>query len=145
MNRATKRTKEFAARLISLDARENELANSPYQAAFSICEKLRVHLVTMTGNAGTNALLSRALALAKADAPSLHGVRLTAEGRFEEIGEGQENVGREEAAIEGTVLLAHLIGLLMTFIGESLALRMLHEALPGSSTFDLDIGNREKK
>src|SRR5882724_1391280 len=137
MNRAAKKTREFAASLLSFDGKENNVAASQHQAAFSICEKLRLHLVPMTGNAGVNGLFSRALALAKADSPSLRGVRFTTEGRFEEDGTGEETVGNEEATIGGAVLLAHLIGLLVAFIGENMTLRMLHDALPGWSPVDL--------
>ena len=38
-------------------------------AVFLVCEKLRPHLAMLMGNAGFRALLSRALALAKAEVP----------------------------------------------------------------------------
>ena len=66
--------------------------------------------------------------MAHADFPSLQTVKATADGRLE----GFENlpadatVDREAA----TAITTNLLGLLVTFIGESLTLRMLREAWP---------------
>ena len=148
MNRATQRAREIADQLLSCEPIENRSETAQPQNAFSICEKLRVHLSTMMGNTGVNALLSRALALAKEEAPSLRGVHLSQEGRFEEVNPLERNAEKERDN-EGAVLLTHLLGLLLEFIGEKLTLRMVQDALPewplNDSNFDTPGKNEKAK
>ena len=55
----------------------------------------------------------------------MQSVKLTAEGRLE---------GFEQGGNEGAVAItAHLLGLLATFIGEPLTLRLVREAWPEAS------------
>ena len=94
-----------------------------------VCEKLRISLTRFVGADGFTALLRRALALARADVPSLQTVKVTADGRLEgleEFAADSENAGVEAA----TAITAHLLGLLVTFIGEPLTLRLVREAWP---------------
>ena len=133
MSRATPQMREFAERLVAYEARGRKSSAST-TVAFHVCEKLRPHLAALTGKAGFSALLSRALALAAEEAPALRAVRVQADGTLAVDGEaGVPDEG-------GVILLARLLGLLETFIGESLTLRKLREVWPRLSFSNLYFG-----
>jgi hypothetical protein len=76
----------------------------------------------LVGIGGYRALLQRALILAQRESPTLSGVEVKADGSM---------VGLEGAAAEAnSILIAHLIHLLMTFIGQSLTLTLLQDIWP---------------
>lgn len=105
-------------------------------------EKLRPHLVALMGIIGYRALLARALALANADFPWMREVQVNSDSTCEGF-EGLEARVKPDEFSEGSiVLLSHLLGLLVTFIGEELTLRLVHQAWPNLSfnNFDLDEG-----
>ena len=92
--------------------------------AVLVCEKLRVSLTRLAGAEGFTALMRRSLVMAQADIPALKGAKLGADGCVE----GFELNG--DAAEAGTALTAHFLWLLVTFVGESIALRLVREAWP---------------
>jgi hypothetical protein len=110
-----------------------EVANSPASAAkgqevVRVCGKLRASLTQFVGADGFTALLRRALALARVDVPSLNTVKVTADGNLE----GIEKLATEEEDIAAAITITtHLLGLMVTFIGESLTLRLMCQAFPG--------------
>ncbi|HEX5453228.1 MAG TPA: hypothetical protein VFX06_05495 [Stellaceae bacterium] len=85
----------------------------------------------MAGVAGFRSLLSRALALADGEIRWLKAVHVDANGSLEGLDEAQ--LSDAEIAEGEAVLVAHLLGLLVTFIGEALTLHLLHEAWPEAS------------
>ena len=99
-----------------------------------ITEKLRIPLTRFSGAEGFASLLRRALVLASAEAPTLQSIKVGADGRlegFEELAADTETAaGAREAAV---AITAHLLGLLSTFIGEPLTLRLIREAWPDTS------------
>jgi len=60
-------------------------------AAFRVCETLRQPVCALTGVDGFRALLSRALALARAEAPCLSAVQVAADGSLQ----GLDELGRQ--------------------------------------------------
>ena len=90
-----------------------------------VAEKLRRPLVTLTGITGFCSLLARALTLAKAQAPALNILQIEPDGSL--IGFDNNKAQIEEA---GVMLLAELLGLLVTFIGERLMLTLVSDAWP---------------
>jgi hypothetical protein len=123
--------KNFARRLLALEASSGETRESEGSAAFRVSEKLRQALSTFVGVAGFRSLLSRALALAGDEFQWLKAIHVGADGSLE----GMDEVHLTDAEIaEGeVVLVAQLIGLLVTFIGEALTLHLLHDAWPEPS------------
>jgi hypothetical protein len=97
--------------------------------AVAVCDTLRISITRFAGPDGFAALLRRALALARAEAPVLAGVRLGADNRLEGFGEIPPGAEAAEAAV---ALAAHVLTLLATFIGEPLTVRLLREAWPGT-------------
>jgi hypothetical protein len=115
--------------LIALERSTNHPTTAS-RAAFRVCEKLRGPLCTLAGVAGFRSLLSRALALAKADAPLLREVQLTPSGAITFSPELEAQLDTQEAGLAAAALTDELLGLLFTFIGEALTLRLVHDVWP---------------
>ena len=122
--------RDLARRLL---AASQTASGSQVQEAVVVIEKLRITLTKFAGSEGFASLLRRALVLASAEVPSLHSVKIGADGRlqgFEQIVADKRAGGaRDEAAV---AITAHLLGLLATFIGEPLTLRLERAACPGT-------------
>ena len=114
----------WAERLLAVEAANPAASELHTHVAVRVSEKLRISLTRFVGADGFAALQKRALALARTDVPSLQTVKITPEGRPEGIEEADKD---GEAA---TAMTAHLLSLLITFIGESLAIRMMRDAFP---------------
>ena len=93
-----------------------------------VCEKLRISLTQFVGADGFATLLRRSLVLARAEVSSLQAVRATADGRLEGLEALATEAGKDGEA--ATAITAHLLGLLVTFIGESVTLRLIRDAWP---------------
>lgn len=115
-------TRELAEQLVAFEARSQNVSTADRLAPCRVCEKLRRPLVTLTGTAGFSSLLSRALTLAKREAPALSAVQVKPDGSLEGL-EG-------EAAQAHPILVGYLLSLLITFIGETLTMRLLHDVWP---------------
>ena len=136
--------RDFAERLIACEARENKSSATKTPAAFPICAKLRPHLANLMGNTGFCALLSRALARAGADVPSLRAIQVNADGSLAGLDKLGVQANAEELAKGSVVLVTQLLGLLVAFIGEDLTLRLVREVWPKLSLNDLNFGNGDK-
>lgn len=144
MNRATPQMRHLAKSLIIYEQLGYKPSTPKISAAFSISEKLRPQLASLMGEGGYRALLSRALTLARAEAPWLGAVQIKADGSLEEPA-GLETQIDMQGTVEGRiVLLAHLLGLLAAFIGENLTLRLLREVWPKASLDGLDLETKGK-
>ena len=73
-------TLELARRILVFETIEGESLTPTDPVAPLVYQKLRERLSALAGVAGYQALLSRALTLAKAEAPSLRSVQVTADG-----------------------------------------------------------------
>jgi hypothetical protein len=128
MTQATLAPGELARRWLLAEAGERE--PSALAAAFDrLYGRMHRHLSPLVGRMGVAALLTRALRLAQAEFPMLLAVGFDAGAvpalrgvtDFAAIHPPTE----VEAALSG--ILAHFIGLLFTFIGEDLTMRLLGE------------------
>ena len=95
-----------------------------------VYEKLRQHLSKTTGLDGFKALASRALKLAKVEAPVLELVQLTADGSLNGFDELQSRYNPAPMDEVGVIVIAHLLGLFLTFLGEVTTQRLMHEVFP---------------
>jgi hypothetical protein len=125
----TSQTRDFAERLIANEAASDTSSENLAPAAIRVCEKLRRPLTTLAGAAGFHSLLLRAVTLAKREAPSLATLQVKADGSLEDGGLN----GNSHESEGGILLVAHLIGLLFSFIGETLTLRLVHDVWPAAS------------
>jgi hypothetical protein len=110
--------------------------------AFQVCEKLRGPLATFAGAAGFRSLLSRALTLARVQAPLLRGIEIQPDGSFQYSAEFHAQLDTPEAAQAAAVLVEQLLGLLDVFIGEALTLRLVQEVWPKAPTKDPRSGGK---
>ena len=76
---------------------------------------------------GFQALASRALALAKSQSPRLSAVQLTANGGLRGLGEVESQTDADEDGEAGINLIAQLLGLFLTFLGEATTLRLIED------------------
>ena len=109
-----------------------------------VIDKLRPQLAMLMGNIGFRALLSRTLALSKTEFPWLRAVHVKPEGSLEGLDELGTQVNPDEISKGCLVLLAQMLGLLVTFIGEDLTLRLVQEVWPKLPLNSLDAGKGER-
>jgi hypothetical protein len=122
-----KKTRDLARSLI---AREADASASPLQtqlATVRVYEKLRRQLAAPVGIDGFQALASRALALARSESPQLTAVQVTANGSLHGLGEVESQTSAHEDGEAGIILIAQLLGLFITFLGEATTLRLIED------------------
>src|ERR1035441_8038395 len=122
MSQSTPQMLDFAERLIAYETRGNKSSGTKTPAAFPVCEKLRPHLATLMGNTGFRALLSRALARAETDVPSLRAMQVNADGSLAGLEKPDVQAEPEERARGSLVLVAQLVGLLAAALSETMVL-----------------------
>jgi len=107
-------------------------ASGVHTAAERVCQKLSTRLSRLVSPAGSQAILSRALHLARADFSFLEQVRagITPETCFEELAEHINDVEDGEARQGLLAVLGILLDLLVAFIGEDLTVRLVREVWP---------------
>ena len=137
MIRATAELKTAAERILGLESAASKRAAAKSPAAAVVSERLRRVLSTLLGAAGFRALISRAVTLAKAEVPELRAVAVQLDGSLARL-TLDDGLGEDELADGEVVLVAHILGLLVTFVGEALMLRLVNEAWPKVRLDDLD-------
>ena len=124
--------RELALWLLEEETGDDRGPEALVDAADVACQKLGRRLTRLITVVGYQALLARALHLARSEFSVLDGVRAAAtdgtclEGMRAKVG------GSELAMLQAalTSVLANMIGLLITFIGDNLALRLVREIWP---------------
>ena len=134
---ASPHPKAFARRLLAYEAASGENADANAPAAFRVCEQLKGPLSKVMGTGGFRSLLSRALALSGAEIPWLRALHIKADGTLEGMGKLEAELDRHAVAEGEVVLVAQLLGLLVTFIGPALTLGLLHDIWPKIDDPDL--------
>jgi hypothetical protein len=99
-------------------------------ATFLVYEALRQQLCAPIGVDGFQALASRALTLARSDAPSLNAVQITADGRLRGLGELEEQMNLDQCGEAGVIFIAYLLGLFLTFLGTTTTRRLVEDIFP---------------
>jgi hypothetical protein len=126
-------TRDLAQRLLANENAAGKTSASTAFAAIGVCERLRQPLIPLTGVAGFRSLLSRALTLARAEAPCLSTVQVTADGSLQGLGELRPRVDADQAREAGIILITQLLGLLVRVVGEAMTLQLVtSEILPDS-------------
>jgi len=127
MDKPSPTVRALAQRLLAFEAASEHAADA--HEAVRVITKLRVSLTRFAGPEGSASLLRRALTLAGTEVPALRTVKLNPDGSLD----GFEAIaidavaGRPDVAI---AITAHLLVLLITFIGYPLTLRLVREAWP---------------
>jgi len=143
--------RDLAECLLTYEAIAGNAPEPTESATLRVYDKLRQSLGTFAGSAGFQVLASRALVLARSEAPSLSTAQVTADGTLQGLNERDPQIemdkdrAAENQAGEGEVILiARILGLLLTFLGEALTLSLLRDAWPGAAFDDRNSGNGRK-
>jgi hypothetical protein len=126
--------RDLAQRLLSYEAGAGNTSVPVESTTLRVYQKLRQKLGELAGCAAFHALASRALTLARLEAPSLTVVQIGADGSLEGMSavECSMKVEQDRADESGVILISRLLGLLLVFVGEALTLSLLRDAWPGA-------------
>jgi hypothetical protein len=121
------KTRDLARSLVACEADASTTSLQTGPATVRVYERLRRQLGAPVGVDGFQALASRALALAKSQSPRLSAVQVTANGGLRGLGEVESQTDADEDGEVGITLIAHLLGLFLTFLGEATTLRLIED------------------
>ena len=134
-------TRELARRLLIYESEAGNSSETGVSPTLRVYEKLRRSLGAFAGVASFYSLASRALVLARSEDPGFSEARVTEDGTLQGLGEIEHQVdfdkaaGGEPSSEAGIVLIARLLGLLHTFLGETLTASLLRVTWPGAALF----------
>jgi hypothetical protein len=124
-------TRDLALRVLAYEDAAGNTSEPTEFAAFRVCAKLRQPLCALAGVPGFRSLLSRALTLAKAGAPSLSAVQVAADASLQGLDELRTQAGADQTREAGIILITQLLGLLVRVVGEAVTLQLVKsESLP---------------
>ena len=121
------KTRDLARSLLACEAEAGKTALQAEPVSVRVYERLRRQLSASVGVHGFQALASRALALAKSQSPRLSAVQVTANGGLRGLGEVESQMDADEDREAGIILIAQLLGLFLTFLGEATTLRLIED------------------
>ena len=138
--------RDLAHRLHNYEADAGKTSEPMESPTLRVYEKLRQSLGEFVGVTGFQSLASRALTLARPEAPSLSAAQVAADGSLQGLGkiETQIDMDKDRDGEGGIILIARLLGLLRAFLGEALTLSLLRNAWPGEIFDDRNSGNGRK-
>jgi len=116
---------DWARRLIASEVDADPASAQTELATLRVYEKLRRQLCAPVGVDGFQALASRALSLAKSQSPRLSAVQVTAGGGLRGFGEVEFRLDADEDREVGIILIAQLLGLFLTLLGEAATVRLI--------------------
>ena len=121
------KTRDLALRLVACEADATTISLQTEPATVRVYERLRRQLGAPIGVDGFRALASRALALAKAESPRLRAVQIEANGGLRGLGEIESQTDANVDGEAGVILIAQLLGLFLTFLGEATTLCLIED------------------
>ena len=124
-----RKTRDLARNIVANEADAGSASQQIEPATVRVYESLRRRLGTPVGPDGFQALASRALSLAKSRSPMLGGVQVTANGALRGLGETEFQRDTDEDREVGIILIAQLLGLFLTLLGEAATVRLI-EGVP---------------
>jgi len=127
---ALPKLEKFVRQLLEFELAGPKSDDTVDRAAFRVCARLQGPLGKLLGLAGFRALRSRALALAAADHPWLSKLSIKDDGSLDDFAAVHAEPNSTARVQGGVTMVAHLLGLLVTFIGSSLTLVVVKESWP---------------
>jgi hypothetical protein len=119
--------RDLARSLVASEADASTTSLHSEPATVRVYERLRRQLGSPVGVDGFQSLASRALALAKSQSPRLSAVQVAANGDLRGLGEVESQTDADEDGEAGIILIAQLLGLFLTFLGEATTLRLIDD------------------
>jgi hypothetical protein len=122
-----KKTRDLARSLVAResDSSSHSLLTEP--ASARVYERLRRQLGAPVGADGFQSLATRALALARSESPRLRAVQVMANGGLRGLGEVGSQTDPDDDGEAGIILIAQLLGLFLTLLGEATTLRLMED------------------
>jgi hypothetical protein len=121
------KARDLAHSLVACEADASKTSLQTEPATLRVYERLRRQLGAPVGVDGFHTLASRALALAKSESPRLGAVQVAANGGLRGLGEVESQTTTDEDGEAGVILIAQLLGLFLTFLGEATTLRLIED------------------
>jgi len=116
---------DWARRLVASEV-DTELPSARTEGAtLRVYEKLRQKLRAPVGVDGFQALAARALSLAKSRSLRFSAVQVTATGDLSGLSEVELLAGTDEEDVVGVILIAQLLGLFLTLLGEAATVSLI--------------------
>lgn len=121
-----KKTRDLARSLVAREAKSDTSLLQTELASVRVYERLRRQLGAPVGTEAFQTLATRALALARSESPRLNAVQIMANGGMRGLGDGESQTNSDENEA-GIILIAQLLGLFLTFLGEPTTLRLIED------------------
>ena len=122
-----KETRDLARSLVAREADTSTTSLHTEPATVRVYDRLRRQFSAPVGVDAFQVLASRALALAKSESRRLSAVQITANGGLRGLGEVESQTDTDEDGEVGVILIAQLLGLFLTFLGEATTLRLIED------------------
>jgi len=122
-----KGTRDLARSLVAREADTSTTSLQIEPATVRVYDRLRRQFSAPVGVDGFQVLASRALALAKSESRRLSTVQITANGGLRGLGEVESQTDTDEDGEVGITLIAQLLGLFVSFLGEATTLRLIED------------------
>jgi hypothetical protein len=122
-----KETRDLARSLVAREAGASTTSLHTEPATVRVYDRLRRQFSAPVGADAFQVLASRALALARSESRRLSAVQITANGGLSGLGEIESQTDTDEDGEVGVMLIAQLLGLFVTFLGEATTLRLIEE------------------
>ena len=120
-------TRDLARSLVAREADTSTTSPQIEPATVRVYDRLRRQFSAPVGVDGFQVLASRALALAKSESRRLSTVQITANGGLRGLGEVESQTDTDEDSEVGIILIAQLLGLFVSFLGEATTLRLIED------------------
>ncbi len=124
-----KKTRDLARGLVALESGSSTTSLQTEPASVRVYERLRRQLGAPVGPDGFQSLATRALVLARSESPRLMAVQVMANGGLRGLGEveSQTDPDPDDDGEVGIILIAQLLGLFLTLLGEATTLRLIED------------------
>lgn len=126
----SRETQDLARRLLEYEASADKSSESKQSNVFRASEELRHLLCALVGPADYRSFLTRALTLAKAEAPTLAPVQVTLDGSLRGLDEVELQNHQQRAGDPAVILLAQVLEVFRTFLGGALTIKLVQNASP---------------
>jgi hypothetical protein len=132
MGAVTPAQRDLAFWLLNAEMDDAQEPEALLDAAERACQKLGRRLARLVTVVGYQSLLARALHLAEGEFPFLEGVRpgVTEDACFDGLRAKTEGINAVMLRTALMTVLAQVIGLVTTFIGDDLTLRLVRDVWP---------------
>lgn len=136
--KTTERVRELAKYLVAFESCIASPPRTPGILEFRIFARLCKPFAAISGNQGLQPLLVRALESAHLDYPWLETARVSLDGEVQGLGSLGQSLSEGAAAAGELAMIASLVELLRTFLGDGVTMQLLRSIWPLVTLIQLD-------